>query len=145
RIRLSVAVPRLEALAYLARVGWRGDDDRLGWTVDRCAVGCGLDHPHARLQVDFDLEGMPDTLGIGLTPASGREWSSVLRHVSALVPCDEEKLDALGAWPARVARRIGDRDVTIGRYLSHVKLAWKPEGVRAKAYFGVAGSANPGA
>jgi hypothetical protein len=144
-VRLSVGVPRVEVLAYLERVGWRGDSDRLGRTIDWCASACGLSHPYARLQLDFDLQEMPETLGVGLTPVSEQAWRSVLRRISDLVSCDEAKLNALGTWPRHVARRIRDQDIALEHYLSHLKLAWKPAGMLAKGYFGVMSSANPGA
>jgi hypothetical protein len=145
-VRVSVAVPRIEVVTYLGRVGWPGDVHRLSDTIDSCASACALDHPHARLQLDFDVgEQMTDAVGIGLTPGSGQAWHSLLRRVSDVVSCDDGKLSALAGWPGHVAARIQDRDVALERYLSHLKLAWRRDAVVVKGYFGVVSSGNPGA
>lgn len=132
-VRLSLYVPRRDALTYMAS---------LGWTEGRAALERALgfqpggpDSP-APVQIDVDLQAtLGDAIGVTLLPLSQDEWHVLLDELITAGLCAPEKGEALVAWPGVSTALDG---TAIERYLAHAKITCGADITpRAKAYIGV--------
>jgi hypothetical protein len=134
-VRLSLYLPRADAVPYFEELGWRGLPE-LGRVLEIESRAAASSHPRAPVQIDVDVGG---ELGLGfgvmLQPRTEAAWPALVGVLLETGLCDTERARGLLCWPGGREVRGGK---TVQRYLAHAKLAAGGGApLRAKAYIGV--------
>ena len=86
-------------------------------------------------QIDFNIDPITTaSVGLTLRPLTEPQWAGLLEELVARRLCTRKRASAAMGW-----LKQGSAPAAYGAtsYLSHVKVTWIPNGLKAKLYFGV--------
>lgn len=139
---LRVVVSELEPdqiPEYVCSAGWKGNFKLLE-SVIFSMIGYADKHS---VNLDLDQQGISN-IGIEFgipqehSPSSDPRWKLLLDFLVRQGWCRGEKRNALLEWPKRLTLMHDPKPILLGRFISHVKLAFDAGGgVTAKAYVGL--------